>query len=162
MRCPNCGYELGSGLVPARCPSCGQPVGASRRVRGGAARAEEARESVEGLSGIGAGRTDASDNVKRVVRLLVGLAIVAAFCVIVYAVAWQTELIGGRSIPDVSGWRSDRAVARLESDGFSTSIEEVATEEQADGMVVSTNPGAGTRAEPGTTVTLTVARSEDS
>lgn len=176
MRCPRCGRDLGEGLLPARCPSCGQglsvedreagrpgardPLHASRSRaslgRARAIRAAASRASVEGLSGVGRGRRDSSYLVKRVVRIIVGLALVAGFCGILYVVAYQTELIGGRSVPDVVGWRADRAMDRLRDDGFMPVTTQVPSTSEVEGRVVSTDPGAQARVERGSTVTVGV------
>lgn len=160
MNCPNCGADLGAGLLPARCPECGKALGeASERGRGtrdSAARAAASRANVEGLSGMGRGRIRSGNTVKRVVRVIVGAAIAAAFCVIVYVVAYQAELIGGRSVPNVVGWRAEKAASELETRGFSVATTEVESSEQSEGMVVSTNPPAGTRVEAGGVVTIDV------
>lgn len=180
MRCPKCGHELGEGLLPARCPACGESLAGEVR-RGGAhlsgayaaqrrgpaernlasrmsaGRAAASRASVEGLSGVGKGRRETSRIVKAVVRIILGFALVAAFCGIVYVVLYQTEVIGGRSVPDLVGWRAGRAVDELTDDGFLAATKEVATTEQPAGMVVSSLPPAGSRVEPGSTVTLEVA-----
>ena len=165
MQCPKCGYDLGDGLLPARCPNCGRSLSSQGDAhgRGGllgrqrAAGAAAARESVEGLTGIGRGRRDASRSGRAAARFVVALALVAAFCGLVYVVAYQTELIGGRTVPDVVGWRQERAVRRLEEAGFSPQVVERPTTAQASGMVVSTSPGEGARAEVGSTITVEVA-----
>lgn len=162
MKCPNCGADLGEGVLPVRCPSCGGSLAGSgsntsiRRQRASADRAAASRRVVEGLSGMGRGRVRAGSSTKRAVRLICGLALVAAFCAIVYVVAYQAELVGGRSVPDVVGWRFERAVSALESDGLASTTVEVASPDQPEGMVVSTNPGAGSRADEGSTVTVEV------
>ena len=163
MRCPTCGKDLGRGMLPSRCPSCGASLarrGASREsAKAGAGRAAQTRRSVEGLSGIGRGRRDGSYTAKRVVRLIVGFALVGLFCAILYVVAYQTELIGGKSVPDVVGWNGERAASRLESDGFASATTEDASTGGPAGTVTKQDPAAGARVEPGATVTLSVAPS---
>ena len=161
MRCPSCGKDLGEGMLPTRCPSCGASLArgkASREsVRAGAGRAAATRRSVEGLSGIGRGRRDGSYTAKRVVRLIIGFGLVALFCAILYVVAYRSELIGGKSVPDVVGWNAERAASRLESDGFSSTTVVSPTAGEAIGTVTKQDPAAGARVEPGSMVTLSVA-----
>lgn len=161
MRCPRCGHDLGEGLLPSRCPKCGHGLAnATDRPRGrhGARRAAASRAGVEGLSGKGRGRYDVRDVVKRVVRLLVAFALMAAFAGVVYLALWQAEVVGGTKVPDVGGWRYERAVSELESKGFSTQVVEVTGAGADADKVMSTEPAAGVRAEPGSTVTVNVAK----
>lgn len=164
MRCPNCGADLGAGMLPTRCPSCGASLSRGRTSpadrRADARAARDTRRSVEGLSGVGRGRRDGSYTAKRVVRLIVGFAIVGMFCAILYVVAYRSELIGGKSVPDVTGWNAERAASRLESDGFPSTTVEVASTGEPVGSVSKQDPAAGARVEEGTTVTLSVATTQ--
>lgn len=163
MICPRCSKDLGEGLLPARCPSCGQPLGAAsgRDARAQADLALASRKSVEGLSGRGAGRRDRSRVVKRSVRLVVGFALVAVFCLAIYAVAYRAELVGGRSVPNVVGWSQTQAENQLMSKGFSVGVNEVSSTDQVAGRVVSTSPMVGSRAPKGSTVTIDVAVTDE-
>lgn len=158
MKCPKCGKDLGEGLLPARCPSCGANLSPDVGHRNGARMAAASRASVEGLSGVGRGRRDRSFTAKQVARLVIGFAVVAAFVGIVYVIAFQMEFIGGKTVPDVVGWRSERAVKEVESAGFEAETNEIDSTAQPEGMVVAAHPGAGTRADAGSTVTLDVAK----
>lgn len=165
MRCPHCGQELGEGLLPARCPSCGKRLSGASSTdaaasRASADRAAASRRSVEGLSGRGAGRRDRSHTAKRVARVLLGFVLVVAFAAAVVFVAWRSEIIGGRTVPDVTGWNSGSATAKLEEKGFSVGTNEVVDASQAAGMVVRETPEPGQRIEPGSTVTIDVVVSE--
>ena len=72
-------------------------------------------------------------------------------------VAYRSELIGGKSVPDVVGWNAERAASRLESDGFSSTTVVSPTAGEAVGTVTKQDPAAGARVEPGSMVTLSVA-----
>lgn len=121
-------------------------------------KAQDMRRSVEGLTGIGAGRKSSSFTAKRVGRILIAFALIAAFCGAIYFVAWKTEFIGGRTLPNVVGWHSERAVSELNGDGFeNVVVNTVETADVQEGMVVSMNPGEGLRVEQDTTITLEVA-----
>ena len=163
MRCPKCGAELGDALLPARCPQCGQllarraPKHDQTRPEGAPALAATLRKTVEGLSGRARERHAQEGSSKHSGRIVVGIALVLGFCAIVLLVAYQTELVGGRSVPDVVGWRQDRAVAELEADGFVTSLVDGDADQGEARMVIATSPAAGVRAAPGSTVSLEVA-----
>lgn len=94
---------------------------------------------------------------KRVVRLLVGFALVALFCALVYLVAYKAELVGGRTVPDVVGWRAERARDELEGHGFSVELVDAGSSDQDGGMVVSTTPSAGQRVDTAEPVEVYVA-----
>lgn len=162
MRCPRCGKDLGDDLVPARCPACGQTImsldgaGGTGKIRSrhAAEQAAGVRREVEGLSGVGLDRATIIH--KRIVRLVAGIVLVFLFCTMIYVVAYQTELIGGRTIPNVTGWRKDRAAAELGRKGFATETHKEAHSDEASDMVVAQSPHAGMRVEPGSTVSLEV------
>lgn len=166
MRCPHCGQELGEGLLPARCPACGSRLsagashGAEAGSRASADRAAASRRSVEGLSGRGAGRRDRSHTAKRVGRVLLGFVLVAAFAAAVVFVAWRSEIIGGRTVPDVTGWNSASATAKLEEKGFAVGTNEVSDASRQAGVVVGESPTAGQRVDAGSTVTIDVVVAE--
>lgn len=121
------------------------------------------RKSVEGLSGIGAGRKDRSFTVKRVLRIVLGFLLIIIFCAVLYIAAWKAEVIGGKTIPDVVGWRQDRAVATIENAGFTNVVTaEVAADDVQAGMVVSVEPSEGMRVEADSTITVNVAAAQAS
>lgn len=130
----------------------------ARTLRQSAFDAQLSRRQVEGLSGMGAGRKDRSFTSKRVLRIFLGLALMALFCGVIYFALWQAEFIGGRTIPDVVGWRSERAVSTIEEAGFMyVNTSEVETSEVQEGMVVSVDPEVGTRVDTQTIITVEVA-----
>lgn len=63
-------------------------------------------------------------------------------------------------VPDVRGMRVSDAVHALRAAGFHTSVDPnpVASDQYAKGTVADTNPGAGSSAQPGTTVTIYVSQ----
>ncbi|MEU1276906.1 Stk1 family PASTA domain-containing Ser/Thr kinase [Streptomyces sp. NPDC005805] len=61
-------------------------------------------------------------------------------------------------VPDVVDQDRDRATEILEKDKFKVDVEEVESSEAEPGTVLKQNPGAGSEAETGATVTLTVAK----
>lgn len=59
-------------------------------------------------------------------------------------------------VPDVSGQPAADAQAELEAQGFAVTTEEAASVDVEAGLVIDTNPAAGTEVAPGTTVVMTV------
>jgi beta-lactam-binding protein with PASTA domain len=63
------------------------------------------------------------------------------------------------TIPDVTSQEESTAIATLERSGFEVEVQEEDTlDPNADGIVLSQNPAGGTRAKPGTAVTIIVGR----
>jgi len=61
------------------------------------------------------------------------------------------------TIPDVTSQDQDSATQVLEQSGFSVDVQEQDTTDPAqDGIVLSQDPIGGTKAKPGTTVTIVV------
>lgn len=109
---------------------------------------------------MGRGRRDPSRTTKRVARIILGFVLVGVFCAVVAFVAYRAEVIGGRSVPDVVGWSAQSAQSRLEECGFAVGTNEVSSTEQPEGKVVSESPVAGSRLEPGSTVSIDIATSQ--
>lgn len=84
-----------------------------------------------------------------VVVLIVLLGVAAA------ALTYQAELWGGRSVPDVTGLTEADATAALRGAGFDASSVDVPTDEGV-GTALCTNPKAGTRVRPGSSIELGV------
>lgn len=59
-------------------------------------------------------------------------------------------------VPDVVGQVAADAQAALDGEGFVVTMTEQASDEVEEGLVISTNPTAGTEVAPGTTVDMTV------
>jgi eukaryotic-like serine/threonine-protein kinase len=63
------------------------------------------------------------------------------------------------TVPDVTSQEESTAIAALEKSGFAVEVEEEDTlDPNADGIVLSQNPAGGTRAKPGSSVTIVVGR----
>jgi eukaryotic-like serine/threonine-protein kinase len=63
------------------------------------------------------------------------------------------------TVPDVTSQDESSAIDTLERSGFEVEVqEEDTTDPNADGIVLSQNPAGGTRAEPGSVVTIVVGR----
>lgn len=69
---------------------------------------------------------------------------------------YYLEMWGGKMLPDVVGMTQSDAVGVLEAKGFAVSEEKVKSD-NAEGLVLGMNPGAGAREEKGTQVTIQVA-----
>lgn len=88
-------------------------------------------------------------------------AIVALLCLVVAAAAvagitYSLQLWGGKVVPDVVSLYADEASSRLEDEGFAVEKVQVKSDEP-EGVVLSTDPVAGTRIDAGSTVTIEVA-----
>lgn len=145
-------------MSPRFTDSVDAPRRLNKTTRATADKAARMRSSVEGLTGIGAGRRDRSYTVKRVGRIVLAFLLVALFGALLYFVAWKAEFIGGKTMPDVVGWRSERAVIVIQNAGFtSVTTQDVESDSVAEGMVVSTNPNPGVRADVDSNVVVEVA-----
>ncbi len=139
MKCPQCGKDLGSDLLPARCPDCGANLRDPALVSG-SRDAGASRRSVEGLTGIGKGST--KDRGRHRVQLALAVLIVAVFCVgVVWMVRWAQGTLS--RVPDVVGWRYERAEKELKALGYDVDREDVATKDASAGIVVSADVPEG-------------------
>ncbi|MEY8436595.1 PASTA domain-containing protein [Atopobiaceae bacterium 24-176] len=142
MKCPQCGKDLGDNLLPARCPACGANLRDSALVSG-ARDAGASRRSVEGLTGIGKG--SAKGKGRRRLQLALALVLVVAFC---FGMAWTLRWAQGtmKHVPDVVGWRYERAERELKSLGYDVSREDTVDKSAKAGIVVSAHvpEGGGT------------------
>ncbi|GMQ98850.1 MAG: hypothetical protein BMS9Abin17_1379 [Acidimicrobiia bacterium] len=64
-------------------------------------------------------------------------------------------------VPDVVGQPAEDAQATLEGDGFTVSSSDQPSADIEEGLVISTNPSAGTEVAPGTTVEIVVSSGAD-
>src|SRR5690606_12242667 len=64
-------------------------------------------------------------------------------------------------VPDLSGMTQSQAQSELQGAGLTASFQEQDSEDQEPGQVISQNPEAGTKVDPGTEVTVTIAREPD-
>jgi serine/threonine-protein kinase len=97
---------------------------------------------------------DAGRQKPRRFRVFVAIVIVLAAIAAVVALAWNAELLGGVTAPDVTGWRAERAASDLEDLGFSVTQEDVLADGQP-GFVISQSPASG-RLPEHTDITLKV------
>ncbi|MFD4630787.1 Stk1 family PASTA domain-containing Ser/Thr kinase [Streptomyces sp. NPDC058284] len=65
------------------------------------------------------------------------------------------------SVPEVTGLDYAAAEKQLKDNGFAVSREDVASEDVDEGKVIKTTPAAGTAADPGSTVTVQVAKAAE-
>lgn len=110
----------------------------------------------------GASRTPSDEpSASRAPRRLSGkmIALIVALIVILGAAVaggtWAMELWGGRAVPNVVGMTQVDAAAQLEQRGFSTAVV-LTKSDEVEGIVLSTDPAAGARAEEGSSVTLSI------
>ena len=110
----------------------------------------------------GASRTPSGEpSAPRAPRRLSGkmIALIIALVVILAAAVaggtWAMELWGGRAVPNVVGMTQVDAAAQLEQRGFSTAVV-LTKSDEVEGIVLSTDPAAGARAEEGSSVTLSI------
>ncbi|WP_017595402.1 Stk1 family PASTA domain-containing Ser/Thr kinase [Nocardiopsis potens] len=61
-------------------------------------------------------------------------------------------------VPDLSGMTQSEAQSELQGAGLTASFQEEESGDQEPGRVIGQNPAAGTRVDPGTEVTVTIAR----
>lgn len=141
MDCPKCGRYLGEGMLPARCPHCGENLAnPTDSIRG--SKAAASRKNVEGLTGIGKGNTQGRK--RRYLQLLVGVILIVAFAgLLSYATSGfgtEPEL----AVPDLIGWRVERAEEELADLGYTPVVEDVLSTDGSSGIVVAQDPPAGT------------------
>lgn len=90
---------------------------------------------------------------------IIAIVVAVALCILVAAAAvitYSLQLWGGKVVPDVAGATQQAATERLEEAGFSVNVEEERSDE-VQGTVLSCDPSAGLRVEPGAQITLKVA-----
>jgi beta-lactam-binding protein with PASTA domain len=138
-------------MLPARCPRCGANLGdiAGDEGERGAKAASTSRSAVEGLVG------NAGVQPRRHFRFLVAILIVALSVAGFVFIGYKSGLWGDLSVPDVVGWRAERAQSEVESKGLSVKTTEQKDDGQA-GFVLSESPSAGSMVARDATVTLTV------
>lgn len=89
-------------------------------------------------------------------HVLVALAALAVAAAVALGATYYLELWGGKTVPDVSGEAQTDAVWVLESKGFRVDTTQVKSDE-VEGIVLITDPQAGSRVEAGTTIKVSVA-----
>lgn len=117
--------------------------------------------TAEPVSSSAARSTSDEPSAPRAPRRLSGkmIALIVALVVILGAAVaggtWAMELWGGRAVPNVVGMTQVDAAAQLEQRGFSTAVV-LTKSDEVEGIVLSTDPAAGARAEEGSSVTLSI------
>jgi eukaryotic-like serine/threonine-protein kinase len=117
---------------------------------------EQAAGELQG-AGFAVGRTDVDSNEPKgtvVQQSPAGNSLAAKGSTVTLSVSkGPTDVV----VPDVSSYSRADAVATLRGSGFKAVVETSDVEDQLlDGVVLFQNPGAGTSAPPGSTVTITV------
>ena len=89
-------------------------------------------------------------------RAIVAVVVVAILAAAAIGVTYSMELWGGKTVPDVSGEAQADAIWLLESKGFAVDTSQVKSDE-VEGIVLITDPAAGSRVPSGTTVNVSIA-----
>ena len=89
-------------------------------------------------------------------RAIVAVVVVAILAAAAIGVTYSLELWGGKTVPDVAGEAQADAIWLLESKGFAVDTSQVKSDE-VEGIVLITNPAAGSRVPSGTTVNVSIA-----
>ena len=154
MRCPHCKKFLGDGMLPSRCPSCGRPLRRGRMQQSSRNLADIASSHASRVRGL----VDVSDKRelgRRRKRLAFGLVLVLLMAAALVYVTYAIQLWGGRTVPDVVGWRSQTAVDAVERAGFRTSVEYRKADGEP-GFVLDMTPAGGMRANTDSPVVIVV------
>ena len=96
-------------------------------------------------------KREASKPARNVVIAVAIIAVMAAILGGTYA----AQIWGGKVVPDVSNLTEADAKAQLKAAGFQIDTEQIASDE-AEGIVISMEPSAGTRVSEGSKVTLDI------
>lgn len=89
-------------------------------------------------------------------RLIIGCAVAGVLAVaMLVAGTYVLEIWGGRSIPNVKGLSQTNAEQQLAERGFKAKIE-TAPSDTVQGHVIEVKPGPGTRANPGSEITIVI------
>lgn len=115
---------------------------------------EEAPRSKDFLA---SSTTKQNKKTKVVIGIIV--AVVAIAAAVVFA-TYQMQLWGGKAIPDVHGMTEADATSVLEDSGFEVRATRVKSDE-TEGLVLITDPTAGSRAEKGDEVVIHVATARE-
>lgn len=89
-------------------------------------------------------------------RAIVAVVVVAILAAAAIGVTYSLELWGGKTVPDVAGEAQADAIWLLESKGFAVDTSQVKSDE-VEGIVLITDPAAGSRVPSGTTVNVSIA-----
>ena len=89
-------------------------------------------------------------------HVLVALLVLVIAAAIAAGATYYLELWGGKTVPDVAGEAQSDAVWVLESKGFRVNTTQVKSDE-VEGIVLITDPQAGSRVEKGTSINVSIA-----
>ena len=89
-------------------------------------------------------------------RAIVAVVVAAILAAAAISVTYSMELWGGKTVPDVTGEAQADAIWLLESKGFAVDTSQVKSDE-VEGIVLITDPAAGSRVPSGTTVNVSIA-----
>ena len=89
-------------------------------------------------------------------RAIVAVVVVAIIAAAAIGITYSLELWGGKTVPDVTGEAQADAIWLLESKGFAVDTSQVKSDE-VEGIVLITDPAAGSRVPSGTTVNVSIA-----
>ena len=89
-------------------------------------------------------------------HVLVALLVIVIAAAIAAGSTYYLELWGGKTVPDVTGEAQSDAVWVLESKGFHVNTTQVKSDE-VEGIVLITDPQAGSRVEKGTAINVSIA-----
>lgn len=105
---------------------------------------------------------EAEKHKKKKRAIIIAVILIAALAIIGGAVYALSTVPAAGSIPDVSGKTVEQATATLQSAGYTVGTQtQVFSDSVASGSVVSTDPPAGTKADAGTKVNLSVSKGKD-
>ena len=129
--------------------SISDPVGQDRRSR----RTKRAHDASRKA------RDKERRNTRSRARLVIGCVVAGALAVVMLvAGTYVLEIWGGRSIPNVMGLSQTNAEQQLSERGFKTKTETAASD-TVQGHVIGVMPDPGTRADPGSEITIVVGQS---
>ena len=89
-------------------------------------------------------------------RAIVAVVVAAILAAAAIGVTYSMELWGGKTVPDVTGEAQADAIWLLESKGFAVDTSQVKSDE-VEGIVLITDPAAGSRVPKGTTANVSIA-----
>lgn len=164
MRCPHCSYELADGMLPARCPECGHNLANICDTNSALANAKKLATQRRGFRS----RQFADDGETMTAALVrkhpwdgkakyIALLLCIAAVGLVVFVLWHMQVVGGVTLPDVVGWRIERAQPQLERAGFKVRTTSKLADEP-EGLILEMDPKPQARIIPGTTITLVVSK----
>lgn len=162
MKCKYCDHYLGESFLPVRCPNCGKVFDThlhrseQKQVAHTQALLQEARLSrrrrkrssrfnLRNLrSNTSSLESGTSRRLRRAFLLFMGLVLVGLFSVAVTFLGFKLGFWGEQPLPNVVGWRLERAQEELSRVGCTTQITKVKDDGQPN-IVLKMDPAAGSR-----------------